>query len=70
MNVQRNTGNIKKRMMFKVKLHPEVVKFLDESGTVWMEDEIKSYVVNTAWYRPTNEEGIYTVQFLKPMYPE
>ena len=49
----------------RIVLHPEVVKFLDMTGTVWMDGNIKSYIVNNSWYQPTDEEGIYTVQFLK-----
>ena len=53
-------------MMFKVKLHPEVVKFLRETGTVWMMDEVEeTFVINNSWYKPTDEENIYTVEFLK-----
>jgi len=52
-------------MMMRIVLHPEVVKFLDMTGTVWMDGNIKSYIVNNSWYQPTDEEGIYTVQFLK-----
>ena len=52
-------------MMFKVELHPEVIKFLEESGTVWVQDDERSYVVNNIWYRPTDQEGVYTVQFLE-----
>jgi len=52
-------------MMFRVKLHKEVVKFLESSGTVWLSDGEKSYVVNNSWYQPTDEPGIYTLQFLK-----
>lgn len=51
--------------MFRVKLHKEVVKFLESSGTVWLSDGEKSYVVNNSWYQPTDEPGIYTLQFLK-----
>lgn len=57
-------------MMFKVELPPEVVKFLRETGTVWMMNEgEETFVVNNLWYRPTNEENIYTVEFLKVEQP-
>mgnify|MGYP003667478522 CR=1 FL=1 len=48
-----------------IKLHPEVVKFLNETGAVWTEGEEKSFIVNNSWYKSTEEEGIYTVQFLE-----
>jgi hypothetical protein len=53
-------------MMMTIKLHPEVVKFLNETGAVWIEgNEEKSFIVNNSWYKSTEEEGIYTVQFLE-----
>lgn len=56
-------------MMFKVELHPEVVKFLRETGTVWIMDDEETFVVNNSWYKPTNEENTYTVEFLKTQQP-
>lgn len=55
--------------MFKVILHEEVVKFLENSGTVWWSDGEKSYIVNNSWYKPTDEENIFTVEFLKTEEP-
>ena len=58
-------------MMFKIELHPEVVRFLRETGTVWiLNPNIETFVVNNSWYKPTNEEGIYTIEFLKPEEPD
>lgn len=56
--------------MFKVVLHSEVIKFLESSGTVWRDGNGDiSYVVNNSWYRPTNEPGVYTIEFLKQTHP-
>lgn len=58
-------------MMFKVELHTEVIKFLKTSGTVWVDSEgNESFVVNNSWYNQTDEEGTYTVQFIKSQQPE
>lgn len=56
--------------MFKVELHPEVIKFLENSGAKWREaDGEESYVVNNSWYKPTDIKGVYTVQFLEQIRP-
>ena len=51
-------------MMFKMELHPEVIKFLEDTGTVWRSNNEESFVVNNSWYRKTETPGVYTVQFL------
>ena len=52
--------------MFKVVLHPEVIKFLDSTATKWVDsDGEESYVVNNSWYKATDEPGVYTVQFIE-----
>ena len=61
MVVQKNTGN----MILTINLHPEVVKFLEETGTVYFDGGEKSYIVNGTMYKETNEEGLYTTQFIK-----
>lgn len=51
--------------MLKRELHPEVVKFLNETGTIWVDkDGAKSFVVNNSWYKPTDIDNVYTVEFL------
>jgi len=51
--------------MFKVELHPEVIKFLEDTGTVWRdENREESFIVNNSWYKKTETPGVYTVQFL------
>lgn len=58
-------------MMFKMELHPEVIKFLERTGTVWRDGNgEESFVVNNSWYKKTNEPGVYTVQFLEQTKPE
>ena len=52
-------------MMFKVELHKEVIDFLESSGTVWVDGDERSYIVNNSWYKPTDQPGVYTVQFLE-----
>ena len=52
-------------MMQLVKLHPEVVKFLDQHGTIHFQDGEKTFVVNGIWYTPTDEENIYITQFIE-----
>jgi len=62
MVVQKNTGN----MILTINLHPEVVKFLEETGTVYFDNTgEKSYIVNGTMYKETNEEGLYTTQFIQ-----
>ena len=57
-------------MMFKVVLHEEVVKFLENTGTVWRDGNgDESFVVNNSWYKKTDKPGVYTVQFLKVEQP-
>lgn len=58
-------------MIFTVKLHPEVVKFLDETGTkfYYTEGEV-GYQVNRTLYKSTNEDGLYTVSFIDLSYAE
>ena len=52
-------------MMFKIELHPEVIKFFENTGTVWRDgNNEESFVVNNSWYRKTETPGVYTVQFL------
>ena len=53
-------------MMLKIKLHPEVVKFLAETGTVWIFNGCEeAFIVNNTVYKPTDVEGIYTIEFIK-----
>lgn len=53
-------------MMLSVTLHPEVIKFLEETGTVYFDSMgIKSYIVNNSCYTETDVKGIYTIQFIK-----
>ena len=61
MNAQRVYGD----MMFKVELHKEVIDFLESSGTVWVNGNERSYIVNNSWYKPTDKHGVYTLQFLE-----
>ena len=52
--------------MLTIKLHPEVVKFLRETGTVWIFNENEeAFVVNNTMYKQTDVEGIYTIEFIK-----
>ena len=54
-----------------MELHPEVIKFLERTGTVWRDGNgEESFVVNNSWYKKTNEPGVYTVQFLEQTKPE
>jgi hypothetical protein len=58
-------------MMIRVELHEEVVKFLESTGTVRIENgKDKSYIVNNSWYKPTDEKGVFTVQFITAQYPK
>lgn len=52
-------------MMQLIKLHPEVIKFLDTTGTVHMQDGEKTFIVNSTWYSPTDDKEVYTVQFIQ-----
>tara|TARA_R110002153_G_scaffold251571_2_gene408950 strand:+ start:1263 stop:1427 length:165 start_codon:yes stop_codon:yes gene_type:complete len=53
-------------MIFTINLHPEVIKFLDQTGTIYFDNNgEKSYIVNGTMYKETNEEGLYTTQFIK-----
>jgi len=53
-------------MILTINLHPEVVKFLEETGTVYFDNTgEKSYIVNGTMYKETNEEGLYTTQFIQ-----
>jgi len=53
-------------MIFTINLHPEVVKFLEETGTIYVDNKgEKSYIVNSTMYKETNEEGLYTTQFIQ-----
>ena len=51
-----------------IKLPKKVVKFLRETGTVWIINEEETFVVNNSWYKPTDVKNIYTVEFLKQEY--
>ncbi len=55
--------------MLKIVLHPEVIKFLQETATVRIYEDQETFIVNNSWYVPTNEENTYTVKFLKPQEP-
>jgi hypothetical protein len=52
-------------MIFKINLHPEVVKFLDETGTIVIDNGEKYYIVNNTMYTETDEEGLYIAQFIE-----
>ena len=53
-------------MILTVKLHEEVIKFLETYGTVQIdEDGIKSYIVNNTMYVETNEPGLYLTMFIQ-----
>ena len=53
-------------MILTINLHPEVVKFLEETGTFFVDSTgEKSYIVNGTMYKETNEEGLYTIQFIQ-----
>ena len=53
-------------MTLKIELHPEVVKFLRETDTVWpCEDFGETFVVNHSWYKPTDIPNVYIVELLK-----
>ncbi len=52
--------------LLTVKLHEEVIKFLETAGTVQVdEDGITSYVVNNTMYVETNEPGLYLTMFIQ-----
>jgi hypothetical protein len=58
-------------MMMIVELHPEVIKFLEETGTIFVYgNNERGYQVNRTIYRETDEEGIYTVSFIDLSYEE
>ena len=53
-------------MILTIKLHEEVIKFLEETGTVQVdEDGIKSYIVNNTMYTETNAPGLYLIMFIQ-----
>jgi hypothetical protein len=56
-------------MMLIIELKPDVIEFLENTGTIWVDDDERSYVVNNSWYKPTNEKGVYTVEFLQARHP-
>ena len=57
--------------MTLIKLHPEVVKFLEETGTVFRYGNAeKGYQVNRTLYKETDEKGIYTISFIDLSYGE
>lgn len=51
-------------MMFKVRLHKEVIKFLEQNTTVYLEDDVKSFIVNKTIYTETDEPEVFTTKFL------
>lgn len=57
-------------MMLIIELKPDVIEFLENTGTIWNDGEERSYVVNNNWYKPTNEKGVYTVEFLRFRHPK
>tara|TARA_R110000787_G_scaffold63208_2_gene142397 strand:+ start:219 stop:386 length:168 start_codon:yes stop_codon:yes gene_type:complete len=52
-------------MILIKKLGPEVIEFLEASGCIWIEGDVKTYVVNNNWYKPTDTKGEYTLEFLR-----
>lgn len=58
-------------MMLSINLHEEVVKFLERNGTVFhYSDGTHAFQVNNTIYRSTDEEGLYTIQFLEQILQE
>lgn len=52
-------------MMTLIKLHPEVVKFLTECGTVYTDASgIEAFIVNDTMYTETDEKGYYVTTSL------
>ena len=57
--------------MLSINLHEEVVKFLRETGiTFEYSDGTHAFQVNNTIYRSTEEEGLYTIQFLEQILKE
>jgi hypothetical protein len=55
-------------MMTIVELKPDVIEFLENTGRIWVDGDERSFIVNNTWYKPTDDKGIYTVEFLQPKY--
>ena len=57
--------------MLSINLHEEVVRFLRETGiTFEYSDSTHAFQVNNTIYRSTEEEGLYTIQFLEQILEE
>lgn len=52
-------------MMLKVKLKPDVIEFLKESGTGVIEDGVKAFIVNNSMYAESNEKGTYILTYFE-----
>ena len=51
--------------MILIKLHPEVVKFLTDYGTVYRDASgIEAFIVNDTMYTETDEKGLYVTTSL------
>ncbi len=58
-------------MMLTIVLHEEVVKFLESTGIVFnYSDGTHAFQVNNTIYRSTEENGLYTIQFLEQILQE
>jgi hypothetical protein len=55
-------------MMTIIELKPDVIEFLENTGTIWVDGDERSFIVNNTWYKPTDDKGVYTVEFLQPTY--
>ena len=52
-------------MMTSVRLKPDVIEFLEEAGTVVVEDGVRAFIVNNSVYAESNEKGVYILTYFE-----